>query len=94
VISLFDYSIDPKLIIILQKLHKKDKDKYFQVKNKIKEIILNDLNTIDNYKNLKQPLSKYKRVHIGKNFVLLFSVFKSKNYIFFYKFDHRDNIYK
>ena len=58
------------------------------------QIIDCDKETINHYKNLRYGLSDYKRVHIGKSFVLLFFVNFENNIINFIKFDHHDKIYK
>ena len=85
---LYDYSDTLKKI--LQKLLKKDKKLFEQILKKIEEII-NNYN-VDNYKNLRNNLKEYKRVHIG-HFVLVFKFIKSENKIIFENFDHHDNIY-
>lgn len=41
---------------------------------KIKQAIASDEFTIGHYKNLRHDLSGYKRVHVGKSFVLMFKV--------------------
>ena len=67
------YEIHPDLDKILSKLSKKDKFQFEKILKKIDEVIHS--NNIDHYKNLRKPLQKYKRVHIG-NFVLLFKIEK------------------
>lgn len=71
----------------------KDKKKAIIINKKIKEIINNDNNSIDRYKNLKYDLKNLKRVHIDKHFVLIFEVDKEKNFILFLNFDHHDKVY-
>ncbi len=85
-----EFSIENKLKTKLKKLFKKDKILYEVVINKIKEIINNS--DLKHYKNLRNPLQKYKRVHIKKSFVLLFEV--NNNMIKFYTLEHHDKIYK
>jgi len=85
---LYDYS--DALKKILKKLSKKDKKLFEQILKKIEEII-NNYN-VENYKNLRNNLKEYKRVHIG-HFVLVFKFIKSENKIIFENFDHHDNIY-
>ena len=84
-----NYQIHPDLDKILLKLSKKDKPQYEQIFKKIEEII--NSNNLDHYKNLKNPLQNYKRVHIS-HFVLLFKL--EENIIIFRYYDHHDNIYK
>ena len=75
-------------------LSKRNKKLVEILNKKIKQIIDSDEFTIDHYKNLRHGLSDYKRVHIDKSFVLLFKVFKEKNYILFDKLKHHDDAYK
>ncbi len=84
-----NYEIHPDLDKILLKLSKKDKIQYEQILKKIDEVI-NSLD-INHYKNLRNPLQSYKRVHIG-HFVLLFKV--DDNTIIFRHYDHHDSVYK
>ncbi len=90
---MFDFDISDELKIILRKLVHKDKKKVEIINKKIKEIINNDYEGIDHYKNLRHDLKHLKRVHIDKHFVLTFSVNKEKNFILFVDFDHHDNVY-
>ena len=84
--------IKPSLQKILNKLSKKDKDAYIQILKKIIEII--NCENPDHYKNLKEPLQKFKRSHIKKSFVLVFSFDETLNLVNFIDYDHHDNIYK
>lgn len=90
----FEYDFSPKLKRIMQKLVKKDRQRADIIYAKAKEIINSDENTIEHYKNLRYDLSREKRVHIDKSFVLTFSFDKKKKFILFLDFDHHDNIYK
>ncbi len=90
---MFDFDLTDELKIILKKLFQKDKKKVEIINKKIKEIINNDYESIDHYKNLRHDLKHLKRVHIDKHFVLTFSVNKEKNFILFVDFDHHDNVY-
>jgi YafQ family addiction module toxin component len=89
----FEYDFIDSLEDTLKQIYKKDKTMYESVLKKIDEIVSRDLTTIDFYKNLRHDLKEYKRVHIMKSFVLLFKVFKEKNFILFVKLDHHDNVY-
>ncbi len=90
---MFRYSISDKLKLIIDKLVKKDKKTAEIIYKKIKEIVNNDAETIQRYKNLRHDLSDSKRVHINKSFVLTFKVDIENNFILFWDFDHHDNIY-
>lgn len=91
---MFDYDLSDELKQQLKLLFKKNKSLYSIIFKKIEQIIMQDNETINHYKNLRSDLSDCKRVHIDKSFVLLFKVYLDKNFILFYKFDHHDNIYK
>ncbi|MFH1275600.1 MAG: hypothetical protein ABIH82_00650 [Candidatus Woesearchaeota archaeon] len=90
---MFEFDLDDKLQIKLSKLLKKDKKRVEIINKKIKEIIYNDLNSIDRYKNLRSPLQHLKRVHIDKQFVLTFQLYKERNFILFVDFAHHDDVY-
>jgi len=85
-----NYEIHPDLDKILYKLSKKDKVQFEAILKKIEEIKNSEY--IEHYKNLKNPLQEYKRVHIHSSFVLLFR--KEMDKIIFRYYDHHDNIYK
>jgi len=85
------FDIEINLHKTLKKLFRKDKLKYEIIWKKINEII--NASIVDHYKNLRAPLQDFKRVHIDKNFVLIFKYDKIKDKILFYDFDHHDKIY-
>ena len=91
---MFDYNISDVLKIVIKKLNKKDRQRSIFLAKKIQEVINNNRETIDRYKNLRYDLKDYKRVHIDKSFVLIFRVFKDKNFILFDRMMHHDDIYK
>ena len=84
-------------------MYKKIFSKKFQksiskIKGKELEIIFKKINEILNcsdinhYKNLKNKLKQYKRVHLNKSFVMLF--FEKKNTIYFDSYEHHDKVYE
>ncbi|MEK6940612.1 MAG: type II toxin-antitoxin system mRNA interferase toxin, RelE/StbE family [Nanoarchaeota archaeon] len=73
----------------LQKLAKKNPKQLLIIEKKIEEIIENP----QRYKNLRVPLQNWKRVHIDRSFVLVFSVDEAKKIITFEDYDHHDKIY-
>ena len=91
---IFDFDLSDELKLIIKKLQKKSKVRVLILNKKIKEVINNDTNTIDRYKNLRYGLSEYKRVHVDKSFVLIFKVDKERNYILFDRLRHHDDVYK
>jgi YafQ family addiction module toxin component len=90
---MFDFDISDELKLLIRKLAKKDKKRLMILHKKIKEVIYNNEQTIDRYKNCKYDLKEYKRVHIEKSFVLLFKVTKEKNHILFLKLGHHEDIF-
>ncbi len=90
---MFDFNISDELKIIIKKLVKKDKKKVNIINKKIKEIISSNEHSINHYKNLRNDLKNYKRVHIERSFVLVFKVDIANNFILFVDFDHHDKIY-
>ena len=90
---MFDFDLSDKLKIKIRRLMKKDKEKVIIIHKKIKEIINNDIDSIERYKNLKHNLKNLKRVHIDKHFVLTFEIDNENNSILFTNFDHHDKIY-
>ena len=90
---MFEFGLTEDLRIKIRKLFRKDKKKAEIINKKIKEIISNNSQSIERYKNLRGNQKEYKRVHIDKHFILLFKVDKEDNFILFEDFDHHDNIY-
>ncbi len=91
---MFNFNISDELKLIIKKLIKKDKKRVEIINKKIKEIICSDQESIQHYKNLKDDLKDYKRVHIDKSFVLIFKVDIQNKFILFVDFDHHDKVYK
>ena len=90
---MFDFNLTDELRLKIRKLLKKDKKKVEIISKKIKEIISNDKDSIKRYKNLKYDLRDFKRVHIDKHFVLVFSVDEESKTVILEDYDHHDNIY-
>ena len=90
----FRYDFSDELEEALSNLHKRDKALYESLMKKIVQIASSDEFTINHYKNLTHGLSDYKRVHVGKSFVLMVKVFSKEKFILFAKFKHHDNAYK
>jgi len=85
------FAVEDRLDRVLKKTCKKDKQTYNHIMKKFEEILTCE--NIDHYKNLKTPLQDFKRIHIGA-FILMFKHDKKEDKIYFYDFDHHDNIYK
>ena len=82
--------IRPSLEKKLKKIGKRDPKKAEIISKKVKEILQDPCR----YKNLKAPLSKWKRVHIDKHFVLTFSIDEKRKIVILEDYDHHNNIYK
>lgn len=59
------------------------------IAKKVEEITQNP----NRYKNLRYDMKDYKRVHIDKHFILIFSVNENSKTITLEDYDHHDNIY-
>lgn len=74
---------------LLDKLKKKDKHHYLQVKKKMSHIVESPYH----YKPLKGDLSGRHRLNIG-SYVLIYEINESEHYILFLKYEHHDDVYK
>ncbi|MFA5746155.1 MAG: addiction module toxin RelE [archaeon] len=90
----FNSVLSEELKETIKRLYSKDKQHFTELNKKMLQIVDCDRETINHYKNLKYNSSDYKRVHIGKSFILLFSVDIQNNIIYFAKFEHHDKAYK
>jgi YafQ family addiction module toxin component len=72
-----------------EKLAKNNKKQLEIILNKADEILENP----HRYKNLKAPMNHFRRVHIDKHFVLIFSVDEESKTVTLEDYDHHDNIY-
>ena len=87
---MYTLKIKPGLEKTLKKLAKKNRVQVEIVFKKVEEILANP----HRYKNLRTPLNDWKRVHVDKHFVLLFSVDEESKSVTLEDYDHHDNIYK
>ena len=91
---MFKLRIEDNLNKKLTKLFKKDKKLSIAIKRKIKEVISHNTITIHTYKNLKSPKNEFKRIHLTREYILLFKVYEKENIILFVDILHRDVAYK
>jgi len=87
---MYTLKIKPDLEKTLKKLAKKNRVQVEIILNKVEEILINP----HRYKNLRTPLNDWKRIHVDKHFVLLFSVDEDSKSVTLEDYDHHDNIYK
>mgnify|MGYP003967151823 CR=1 FL=1 len=88
---MYNFKLHKRLEKTLSKLFKKNKILYEQVWKKIDEVV--NCFDVEHYKNLRSPLNKYKRVHVG-SFVLVFRYDKKENLVWFEAFEHHDFVYE
>lgn len=86
---MYSLAVRPELDKKLKKLVKKNRKQYEIIMKKAGEILHNP----QHYKNLRAPLQHLKRVHIGGNFVLAFSVDENTKMVTLEDFEHHDRIY-
>jgi YafQ family addiction module toxin component len=91
---MFSFDLTDELKFKIKKLLKKDKKKVEIINKKIKQIVSSSLQSINHYKNLRNEMKDFKRVHIDSSFVLIFKVDMNKKFILFVDFDHHNRIYK
>jgi YafQ family addiction module toxin component len=87
---MYSLKIKPDLEKTLKKLAKKNRKQVEIILKKTDEI----LEDPHRYKNLRTPLNDWKRVHVDKHFVLIFSVDEESKSVTLEDYDHHDNIYK
>ncbi len=75
---------------ILHKLNKKNPKQLEIIHKKINEIKTNP----HRYKNLRKPLNHLKRVHIDKNYVLVYSINEKQKTIIIEDYSHHNQIYQ
>ena len=87
---MYSYELRRSVEKIFFRLAKKNPKQLEIVEKKITEIIM----APHHYKNLRKPLSHFKRVHIDKSFVLVFSVDETAKTVIIEDYDHHEKIYK
>lgn len=73
---MLNYDLSDKLQKKLEKLLRKNPQLVRMFYNKVQEIITHNEKTVNTYKNLRFPYHKYKRIHLTRNFILIFRVRK------------------
>ena len=79
----------PQLEKKLKKLARKNPKQLAIILKKTEEIVRNP----HKYKNLRAPLQHWKRIHIDKHFVLVFSVNENTQTVTLEDFEHHDKVY-
>ena len=83
--------IKPEADKIFKKLARKNQRQLKIIDKKITEIRQNPHHK---YKHLRKLLQSFKRVHIDKNFVLIFRIDHENKVVDIYYFDHHDKVYQ
>jgi YafQ family addiction module toxin component len=71
-----------------RRLEKRDKKQLEIINKKLNEIIQNPYQ----FKPLRRPLQNFRRVRIGKSFVLVYTVDELRKTVIIYNYDHHDNV--
>ena len=87
---MYSLKIRPDLENTLKKLAKKNKKQVDIILSKVDEIVKDP----HRYKNPRAPLNSWRRVHIDRHFVLVFSVDEENNSVTLEDYAHHDDIYK
>ncbi|MBR9691786.1 hypothetical protein GOV06_03280 [Candidatus Woesearchaeota archaeon] len=87
---MYKLETDEVLYKKFSKLSKKNKKQLKIIRDKVIEILKNP----HRYKNLRHDMKDYKRVHIDKHFVLVFSIDETSKTVTLEDYDHHDKIYK
>lgn len=75
---------------LLEKIAKKDGAQTDAIKRKIREILADPYK----FKPLKAPLQGYRRVHVMRSFVLVYSINEARKTITIERYKHHDEVYK
>jgi len=78
-------SVDKKFA----KIAKRDPDLFEAIAKKVDQV----LNYPYHFKPLRKPLQGKRRAHIGKSFVLVYSIDEASKEVWLEDFDHHDKIY-
>ena len=87
--SMYGYVLRKSVEKIFFKLAKRNPKQLKIIKKKLKEILRDP----HRYKNLRVPLQRFKRVHINKHFVLVFSIDEENKKVILEDYEHHDKIY-
>jgi YafQ family addiction module toxin component len=87
---MYTLKVKPSVDELFKKIASKDKKQMEIISRKVGEILENP----HHFKNLRAPLQHLKRVHIGKSYVLCFSVDEANKSVTLENYDHHDNIYR
>ena len=74
----------------LKKSTKKDALKFEIIDKKIKQILASPYQ----FKPLRAPMQNFRRVHVDKSFVLIYSIDEPQKKVIIEGYDHHDNIYR
>lgn len=75
---------------LFSKLTKKDPKQMRMVDKKLKQILENP----HHFKPLRAPMQHLRRVHVGKSFVLIYSIDEKNKTVVVEDYAHHDEVYK
>ncbi len=87
--SMYDYVLRKSVEKIFFKLVKRNPKQLDIIEKKLEEILRNP----HRYKNLRAPLQDFKRVHIDRHFVLIFSIDEENKRVILEDYEHHDRVY-
>jgi YafQ family addiction module toxin component len=87
---MYSYELRKSVEKTFFKLAKRNPKQLEIIEKKIDEIVQDP----HCYKNLRAPFQGFRRVHIDKSFVLLFSIDEKNKKVIVENYAHHDNIYK
>jgi len=86
---MYDQKLSDKLIEKFHKMEKKEKKQLEIINKKVLEIRENPYR----FKPLSSIMKGFRRVHIDKSFVLIYSVDEKNKIVILEDYDHHDKIY-
>jgi len=75
---------------LFSKLSKKNPKQMVIVENKVAQILANP----HHFKPLRAPMQNLRRVHVGKSFVLVYSIDEKRKVVTIEDYAHHDEIYQ
>ena len=72
-----------------EKLKHKDKRRLEVIDKKIQQILQDPYK----FKPLRAPMQNFRRVHVNKSFVLIYTIDEISKRVYIERYDHHDNVY-
>ena len=91
---MYDIHFIPEFDEFMEDLSKKEPNTHDQIIKKIIDIAETLEWSDKHYKNLQNPLNKFRRVHLNKTFVLIVRVNHNARMVEFFVYDHHNTVYQ